>query len=112
LRKRSCVGQRQPRRVSRPRPEGAGFRLIEAVILGLIALVSVALVVNLVLIGGPIGPMLAQAVHPVDALRAPQGLFLALGIVGATLMPHNLFLHSSVVGTRRDESGDILRAAR
>jgi len=92
--------------------KGAGFRRIEAIILGLIALIVSALVINLVLIGGPLGATLAQAAHPVDALRAPNGLFLALGIVGATLMPHNLFLHSSVVGTRRDEGGDILRTAR
>jgi len=92
--------------------KGAGFRRIEAIILGLIALIAAALAVNLVLIGGPIAPVLEQASHPLDALRAPNGLFLALGIVGATLMPHNLFLHSSVVGTRRDESGDVLRAAR
>ncbi|MBB4199301.1 hypothetical protein CCR94_21335 [Rhodoblastus sphagnicola] len=92
--------------------KGAGFRRIEAIILGLIALIVSALLINLALIGGPIGPTLAQAAHPIDALRGPNGLFLALGIVGATLMPHNLFLHSSVVATRRDESGDVLRAAR
>lgn len=92
--------------------KGAGFRRIEAIILGLIVIIMGALAVNLALIGGPWGATLEQAAHPLAALQAPQGMFLALGIVGATLMPHNLFLHSSVVGTRRDEGGDTARTAR
>lgn len=92
--------------------KGAGFRRLEAITLGLIALVASAVVVDLILVGGSLAATIAEASRPMEALRAPQGMMLALGIVGATLMPHNLFLHSSVVCTRRDEGGDLRRTAR
>jgi manganese transport protein len=90
--------------------KGAGFRRLEAITLALVVLVATAIAVDLVLVGGPLGETLRQAARPLDALAAPDGTLLALGIVGATLMPHNLFLHSSVVCTRRD--GDVARASR
>ena len=92
--------------------KGAGFRRLEAITLGLVALIAAAVTLDLVLVGGSLVDVVTQAGRPAEALTAPQGALLALGIVGATLMPHNLFLHSSVVCTRRDEAGDLARAAR
>lgn len=92
--------------------KGAGFRRLEAITLALVATVTIAVGVDLVLVGSALGETVRQASRPLDALAAPQGVFLALGIVGATIMPHNLFLHSSVVATRREEDGDVVRATR
>ncbi len=81
--------------------QGAGFRLIEAICGALALTIAGCFVVELALVGPDwldvaigFAPML-QRLHDTDAL------YLAIGIVGATVMPHNLYLHSSVVQTRR-----------
>ena len=47
--------------------------------------------------------MLTGFVPRTDVVRNPEMLYIAIGILGATVMPHNLYLHSSVVQTRRYE---------
>jgi manganese transport protein len=80
--------------------QGAGFRRVEAIVLGLVLTIAGCFAIELVMVqptwfGVAIGfvPTL-ERLHDVDAL------YLAIGIVGATVMPHNLYLHSSVVQTR------------
>lgn len=91
--------------------KGAGFRRLEAITLGLVALVAASVAIDLALVGASLGETLSQAGRPMEALSSRQGVLLALAIVGATLMPHNLFLHSSVVRTR-GAGGDVRRASR
>ena len=74
-----------------------GIRLIEAVILSLIAIVTGCFLVELVW-ARPVWHELASGILP---RLNTQTLYVAIGILGATVMPHNLYLHSALVQTRR-----------
>ncbi|MBH9369122.1 Nramp family divalent metal transporter [Pseudomonas aeruginosa] len=90
--------------------QGANFRRLEAIVLGLIATIGACFFVELVLIG-PYWPDVAAGVWPAwDTLSSQEPLYLAIGILGATVMPHHLYLHSSVVQTR--VSGDDAASKR
>lgn len=90
--------------------QGANFRRLEAIVLGLIATIGACFFVELVLIG-PYWPDVAAGLGPSwDTLSSQEPLYLAIGILGATVMPHNLYLHSSVVQTR--VSGDDAASKR
>ena len=90
--------------------QGANFRRLEAIVLGLIATIGACFFVELVLIG-PYWPDVAAGLRPSWAtLSSQEPLYLAIGILGATVMPHNLYLHSSVVQTR--VSGDDAASKR
>ncbi|MFU6942394.1 Nramp family divalent metal transporter [Pseudomonas aeruginosa] len=90
--------------------QGANFRRLEAIVLGLIATIGACFFVELVLIG-PYWPDVAAGLRPSwDTLNSQEPLYLAIGILGATVMPHNLYLHSSVVQTR--VSGDDAASKR
>lgn len=94
--------------------QGKGFRQIEAIVLGLVATIAVCFAVELILVR-PDWPAIAGGFVPrLGALRDPHALYLAIGILGATVMPHNLYLHSSIVQTRRvtgaaDDKAAVLR---
>ncbi len=81
--------------------KGRGFRQVEAIVLGLIATISVCFAIELGLVGPDWHAVFAGFVPHVDALRDPHALYVAIGILGATVMPHNLYLHSSIVQTRQ-----------
>ncbi|MDR5808152.1 Nramp family divalent metal transporter [Caballeronia sp. LZ019] len=87
--------------------KGKNFRDLEAIMLGLIATIGVGYIVELVLVK-PHWPAVAAGLVPsIDVLSSREPLYLAIGILGATVMPHNLYLHSSIVQTRvvaRDEA--------
>jgi manganese transport protein len=90
--------------------KGKGFRQVEAIVLGLVATISVCFAIELGLVG-PDWHAVAQGFVPhVDALRDPHALYIAIGILGATVMPHNLYLHSSIVQTRRTDNDDASKA--
>ena len=80
--------------------KGRGFRQIEAIVLGLIVTIAVCFAVQLALVGLDWAAFARGLVPRLDAVREPQALLLAIGILGATVMPHNLYLHSSIVQTR------------
>ena len=91
--------------------KGAGFRKIEAIVLALIATISSCLLAELVLLQ-PCWDCAAQGLLPtMQTLENIDGLYLAIGILGATEMPHNLYLHSSVVLTRKIGDSDAGRSA-
>jgi manganese transport protein len=75
-----------------------GVRLMEAFILCLVLTIGICLAVEVFLSHPHWGSM---AVGLVPALPGPGALFLAIGILGATVMPHNLYLHSALVQSRR-----------
>jgi manganese transport protein len=91
---------------------GKGFRQVEAIVLALVATVMTCFVVELVLVGPDWREVASGFVPSFEALRDPRALFLAVGILGATVMPHNLYLHSAVVQERHaGGDADSLRTA-
>jgi manganese transport protein len=80
--------------------KGRGFRQLEAIVLGLIGTIAVCLFSELALIRPDWHAVAAGLVPSMQKLDARDALYLAIGILGATVMPHNLYLHSSVVQTR------------
>ncbi|MBZ5638769.1 MAG: Nramp family divalent metal transporter [Acidobacteriia bacterium] len=77
---------------------GRGVRMMEAVIVVLITTIGLALAVEIVL-SRPEWGGIVRGLAPV--LPGPGSLYLAIGILGATVMPHNLYLHSALVQSRR-----------
>ena len=77
-----------------------GFRKLEAFIITLLGLIAGCFAFELVL-AQPAWMEVAKGLAPhADVLTHPGKLYLAIGILGATVMPHNLYLHSSIVQTR------------
>ncbi len=81
--------------------KGRGFRQVEAIILGLVMTIGVCFAVQLVLVGPDWAAVMQGFVPNGVAVHDRHALLLAIGILGATVMPHNLYLHSSIVQTRR-----------
>jgi manganese transport protein len=80
--------------------QGQGFRRVESIILGLVGTIGICFVVQLFLVGPDWHAVAAGFVPSLHALDSREPLYLAIGILGATIMPHNLYLHSSIVQTR------------
>lgn len=81
--------------------KGKGFRQIEAIVLGLVLTIGFCYFIELAMIG-PHWPSVFRGFIPQpDILRQTDAWYLAIGILGATVMPHNLYLHSSIVHTRK-----------
>jgi manganese transport protein len=85
--------------------KGTGFRKIEAIILGLVATIGLCFFVELAFVPTDWGGVLHGLVPSPGLLSKKEPLYLAIGILGATVMPHNLYLHSSIVQTRIVKSG-------
>jgi len=83
--------------------QNKGFRYLEALIITLIATIAVCFAVEIALSRPSLFGMLAGCAPSPEILRNPQMLYISIGILGATVMPHNLYLHSSIVQTRRFE---------
>ncbi len=81
-----------------------GMRKMEAFILALIATIGIAFIAELIF-SKPDGVELAKGFIP--SIPNNSALYIAIGIIGATVMPHNLYLHSSLVQTRKIERTDI-----
>jgi manganese transport protein len=91
-----------------------GMRYLEAFIVALVAVISACLTAQLVWSHVPVGAVVAGFVPRSQIVTRPGMLYLAVGIVGATVMPHNLYLHSALVQSRRRDAGagGITRAIR
>lgn len=81
--------------------QNKGFRRLEAVVVTLILTIGSCFAVELVLADPSVHGIAAGFVPSVEILRNPAMLYAAIGILGATVMPHNLYLHSSIVQTRK-----------
>jgi len=92
--------------------QGLGMRLIEAVILVLVATIGGCYLVELFVLP-PVGPDFAAMGRAVvsPTLGREGMIVVAVGIIGATVMPHNLYLHSALVQSRR-LGGDEVAARR
>jgi manganese transport protein len=80
-----------------------GFRHLEAVVIALILTIGTCFGIELFLAKPDVGGVLAGFIPRSEILHDPGMLYVAIGILGATVMPHNLYLHSSIVQTRKYE---------
>jgi manganese transport protein len=83
--------------------QNRGFRRLEALVIVLIATVGLCFLFELILAKPAIGAVMRGFIPSAQIVANPEMLYIAIGILGATVMPHNLYLHSSVVQTRRYE---------
>lgn len=79
--------------------QNRGFRYIEALVITLIATIAVAFLFEMIFSKPELAPLLGGLV-PTKQLLDPAVLYVGIGILGATVMPHNLYLHSAIVNTR------------
>ena len=75
-----------------------GMRIMEAFIIGLVAVIGVSFLIEILLAKPDIAEV---ATGLIPSLPNNEALYIAIGIIGATVMPHNLYLHSSLVQTRK-----------
>ncbi|HLZ45679.1 MAG TPA: Nramp family divalent metal transporter [Gemmatimonadales bacterium] len=80
-----------------------GFRLLEALVVALIATIAGCFLFEILIARPEAGAVLRGFLPRASILKDPDQLYIAIGILGATVMPHNLYLHSSVVQTRSYE---------
>jgi manganese transport protein len=81
-----------------------GFRYIEALVISLIGVIGACFGVEILLARPDPAAIVAGFVPSPEILRNPEMLYIAISILGATVMPHNLYLHSSIVQTRKYRS--------
>ena len=78
-----------------------GFRYVEALVVALICLIAGSFAVELWLSAPNLTGVAVGFIPRAEILSNPSMLYIAIGILGATVMPHNLYLHSSIVQTRK-----------
>lgn len=80
-----------------------GFRIIESIVIVLMATIFVIFAFEMAASHPNVSALLEGYLPHAEVVTNPAMLFIALGILGATVMPHNLYLHSSLVQTRKYE---------
>jgi len=80
--------------------QNLGFRWIEAIIVTLLGVIAVCFAIQIALANPEWGAVIRGFAPTTNIITNPDMLYLAIGIIGATVTPHNLFLHSGVVQTR------------
>ena len=80
--------------------QNMGFRWVEAFIITLLGVIALCFGIQIALADPNWGEVIRGFAPTTEIVRNPQMLYLALGIIGATVMPHNLYLHSGIVQTR------------
>jgi len=81
--------------------QNRGFRYVEALVVALIAMIAGCFAIELWLAKPAMAEVAFGFIPTTGILRDPNMLYIAIGILGATVMPHNLYLHSSIVQTRK-----------
>ena len=77
-----------------------GFRYVEAFIVSLLGVIAISFAIQIALADPQWGAVLHGFLPTTEIVKNPGMLYLAIGIIGATVMPHNLYLHSGIVQTR------------
>ena len=77
-----------------------GFRFLEAFVIALLVVIAACFTIQIAAAAPPVAAMLRGFVPSSEIFTNPEMLYIAIGIIGATVMPHNLYLHSSIVQTR------------
>lgn len=80
-----------------------GMRKIEAFIIALVAIIGVSFLMEMIWAKPAVGELVKGFI---PSLPSDEALYIAIGIIGATVMPHNLYLHSSLVQTRRIDTSE------
>jgi manganese transport protein len=83
--------------------QNKGFRLLEALVIALIATVGACFLFEIIISKPPFAAVMLGFLPSPEVVTNPAMLYIAVGILGATVMPHNLYLHSSIVQTRQYE---------
>lgn len=92
--------------------QNKGFRLLEALVIALVATVGACFLFEILLSQPPLGEVMRGFIPSKEIVTNSSMLYVAVGILGATVMPHNLYLHSSIVQTRKyEESSEGKREA-
>ncbi len=81
--------------------QNKGFRVLEALVITLVAVVGGCFLFELIISRPELRAVARGFVPTFDVISDPEKLYIAIGILGATVMPHNLYLHSSIVQTRK-----------
>jgi manganese transport protein len=91
--------------------QARGFRLIEAIVAALMMTIALCFVFDLTFSQLSTGALLLGFIPSPQIVTNPSALYISIGIFGATVMPHNLYLHSSIVQTRAiDRSSNAAKA--
>jgi manganese transport protein len=83
--------------------QNKGFRYLEALVITLILLIGGCFLLEIIFSRPDFAEVLGGFAPKLEVIKNPGMLYLAIGILGATVMPHNLYLHSSIVQTRKYE---------
>src|SRR5437762_3348157 len=81
--------------------QNKGFRLLEALVVALVATIGLCFLFEIIRVKPDFAGIASGFVPRSEIVRNRNMLFIAISILGATVMPHNLYLHSSIVQTRR-----------
>ena len=90
--------------------QSKGFRYIESIVGGLVFVIFVCFMYEMAVSSPSIAAILVGLIPSPQIVYNPNALYIAIGILGATVMPHNLYLHSSIVQTRNFARDDIGKA--
>ncbi|GEO85067.1 MULTISPECIES: Nramp family divalent metal transporter [Alphaproteobacteria] len=82
-----------------------GFRWVEAFVITLTVIIAASFAIQLTLAGPDWGGVAAGFLPSAQIVLDPEMLYIAIGIIGATVMPHNLYLHSGIIQTRQVHTG-------
>ncbi len=88
--------------------QNKGFRILECLVAGLIVMIGGCFAYEMAISHPSMPAILVGLIPKPEIVTNPSMLYIAIGILGATVMPHNLYLHSSIVQTRayeRNETG-------
>ncbi|QDP86465.1 divalent metal cation transporter [Chryseobacterium sp. SNU WT5] len=80
--------------------QAKGFRILESIVAGLTIVILGSFLYEIILSKPDLFPLLSGLVPQKEIITNPSMLYIAIGILGATVMPHNLYLHSSIVQTK------------
>lgn len=83
-----------------------GFRSLEAFVIALLAIIFACFIAQIAMAQPVLADVMAGFIPKAEIISNPAALYIAIGIIGATVMPHNLYLHSSIVQTRAYERSD------
>ena len=86
-----------------------GMRLLEAAVIGVCTMVALSLFLEIWLAKPPLAPIFMGLAPHAALLTNPGMLYIGVGIIGATVMPHNLYLHTALVQTRQVAAGNAAR---
>ncbi|MEF0940340.1 Nramp family divalent metal transporter [Rhizobium sp. BR 362] len=77
-----------------------GFRFLEAFVIALLVVIATCFAIQIAAAAPPVAAILNGFIPSPEIVTNHEMLYIAMGIIGATVMPHNLYLHSSIVQTR------------